>query len=57
MRIKTGEYIQEVNTIWIRSDDIEVNNRFYQTKEYTNEISTQLLEKGYADLTKFPILF
>lgn len=53
MRIKNGEYIQEVNNVCIRKYDIQVDIRFYQTKEHTQEIGKQLLEKGYADLTDF----
>lgn len=53
MRIKNGDYIEEVNVVKIRSEDIAIGVCFYQTKEHTQEIGKQLLEKGYADLTEF----
>lgn len=53
MRIKNGDYIQEVKDVQIRSEDIVIGICFYQTKEHTQEIGKQLLEKGYADLTEF----
>ena len=53
MRIKNGDYIEEVNVVKIRSEDIVIGICFYQTKEHTQEIGKQLLEKGYADLTEF----
>lgn len=53
MRIKDGEDIYEVDKVCIREDDIQIGLIFYQTKEHTQKISKQLLEKGYADMTNF----
>lgn len=53
MRIKYGEYITEIDQVWIRKNDIEINFQFYQTGNQTDKIAKQLLEKGYADLSSF----
>lgn len=53
MRMKNGKYIHEVDKICVRKDEIQIGNCFYQTKEQTQKIAKQLLEKGYADLTEF----
>lgn len=53
MRIKNGDYIQEVEKVQVRSEDIVVGTYFFLTKEHTKEIGDQLLKQGYADLTEF----
>lgn len=53
MRVKFGEYITEVEQVWIRTDDIVIKQCFYQTGEQTENIAKQLLEKGYVDLSAF----
>ena len=53
MRIKLGEYIHEVDKIWVRTRDICIGITFYQTGDKTQEIGEQLFKEGYADLTPF----
>lgn len=55
MRIKFGEYIKEVDSVWIRDTDILINTDFYRTGEQTQEIADKLLKYGYADLTSFKV--
>ena len=56
MRIKIGEYITEVNRVWVRETDININGDFYHTGEDTKTIGNQLLTQGYADLTNYKTL-
>ena len=53
MRIKLGEYIHEVDKVWVRTRDICIGTTFYQTGDKTQEIGEQLFKEGYADLTPF----
>lgn len=51
MRIKRGEYIEEVDKIVVRETDIIINTDFYATGDDTEKIGNQLLTQGYADLS------
>ena len=56
MRIKIGEYIEEVNCVCVRNTDIMIGTKFLNTGEDTEKIGNQLLTQGYADLTNYRII-
>lgn len=53
MRIKIGEYIEEVNCVFVRNTDIMIGTKFFPTGEDTEKIGNQLLTQGYADLSAY----
>ena len=53
MRIKVGDSLREVHNIHIGVSGLFVGSEVFTTEDNTEAIAKQLLEKGYADLTKY----
>lgn len=53
MGIKVGNTLREVHDIHIGVNGLIVGHEIFITKDATEAIAKQLLEKGYADLTHY----
>ena len=53
MRIKVGDVLREVDNIHIDVNGLGGGYEIFITKDETEAIAKQLLEKGYADLTPY----